>query len=74
MNLYQYLNTIKRLWDNNDGEALSKFISLSGNHAENRNLLIENPELMIERELRPPLDEVVNFHLKALYYKHEARK
>ena len=74
MNLYQYLNAIGRLWNNGDGSGVSKFISLSGNHFSNRNLHLESPEGMIERHIDPPLDEVVNAHLKVLFYIHETRK
>lgn len=74
MNLFQYLSTIQRLWNNYDGAGVSKFISLSGNHASNKNLHVENPEITIERQLEPLIDEVVLFHLKTLYYLHDTRK
>lgn len=74
MNLFQYLTTVNRLWDNGDGSGVSRFISLSGNHVTNRSLHVENPESLVERHVEPPLDEVVNLHIKVLYYMHETRK
>lgn len=74
MNLYQYLNAVSRLWNNYDGSGVSKFISLSGNHITNRNLQLESPESAIERIMEPPLDEVINSHLKVLFHLHDSRK
>lgn len=74
MNLHQYLNAVGRLWNNYDGSAVSKFISLSGHHTKNRSLHIENPENSIERVMEPPLDEVISCHLKVLFYLNETRK
>lgn len=74
MNLYQYLNAVGRLWNNCDGSAVSKFISLSSNHTNNRNLHLENPESSIERVMDPPLDEVISCHLKVLFYLKDSRK
>lgn len=73
-NLYQYLNAVSRLWNNCDGAGVSKFISLSGNHTTNRNLHTENPENAIERVIEPPLDEVLNSHLKTLFYINDTGK
>lgn len=74
MSLYQYLNAVSRLWNNDDGTGVSKFISLSGNHTENRNLHLESPENAIERVIEAPLDEVLNSHLKVLFHLHDNRK
>lgn len=74
VNLYQYLNAVWRLWSSYDGSGVSKFISLSGNHTTNRNLHSDSPENAIERIIEPPLDEVINSHLKVLYYLHDNRK
>ena len=74
MNLIHYLNTVSRLWNTGDGSAVSKFLSLNGNHVPNRNLHVEDAENLIIRQVRPPLDEVVNTHLKVLYYIHDTRK
>lgn len=74
MSLYQYLNAVWRLWNNYDGSGVSKFISLSGNHTTNRNLHLESPENAIERIIEPPLDEVLNSHIKVLFYLHDNRK
>jgi hypothetical protein len=74
MNLYQYLNAVWRLWNNYDGSGVAKFISLTGNHTTNRNLHLDNPENAIERVMEPPLDEVLNSHLKVLFCLHDNRK
>lgn len=74
MNLYNYLSTVNRLWNNEDGTGVSRFITLSGNHASNPNLHIENPDTAVERALVSPLDEVVSSHLKVLFYLYENRK
>lgn len=71
MNLYNYLNTVNRLWNNSDGYAVSKFLSLNGNHVGNTNLHLENA---VVRQIEPPLDEVIYSHLKVLYYLHLSRK
>jgi hypothetical protein len=74
MNLYQYLNTISRLWNNYDGVGISKFVSLNGNHVNNPNLHTDSSESQIERHLESPLDEIVNAHLRVLFYTNESRK
>ncbi|KAG5684489.1 hypothetical protein PVAND_013720 [Polypedilum vanderplanki] len=71
MNLFQYLTTIERFWNNGEGTALARLINISGSHASNKSLHVENCESMIERHLEPPVDEVINTHLKTLYYLHE---
>lgn len=74
MNLYSYLSTVNRLWNNEDGTGVARFISLSGNHAVNPNLHIENPESAVARAIAAPLDEVIVCHLKVLFYLHDTRK
>lgn len=74
MNLYSYLSTVNRLWGNEDGLAIARFLSISGNHAANPNLHVENPENAVVRSLPSPLDEVVSAHIKVLFYMHDIRK
>lgn len=74
MNFYSYLSTISRLWSNRDGIGVARFVTLSGNHASNPNLHIENPESSVERSIESPLDEVIIAHIKVLYYLNENRK
>jgi nuclear mRNA export protein PCID2/THP1 len=68
INLYQYLNVLGRLWKNCDGNGVSKLLDLNDSHATNKNLFLENAEMMIERQMDPPLDEVISAHLKVLFY------
>lgn len=74
MNLIQYLSTIGRLWNSYDGYSVSRFISLSGSHISNRNLHVEDAENLVSRYIKSPLDDVINAHLRVLYYMHESRK
>lgn len=75
MNLYSYLSTVNRLWNNEDGNGVARFIALNGNHASNANLQVEHPDMAIERSSIPsPLDEVINSHIKVLFYIHSDRK
>ncbi|CAG9803681.1 unnamed protein product [Chironomus riparius] len=72
MNLIQYLSTIGRLWNSYDGSSISRFISLSGSHISNRNLHVEDAENLVSRYVKSPLDDVINAHLRTLYYMHES--
>lgn len=74
MNLYNYLSTINRFWSNGDGGAIAKLISINGNHTTNANFHIEHPENAVERGLPQPIDEVVIYHLKVLFYLNCDRK
>lgn len=74
MNFYNYLSTVNRLWNNDDGMGVARFITLSGNHASNPNLFVENPESGVARAIASPLDEVVVYHIKVLFYLHDNRK
>ena len=74
MNFFNYLTTINRLWNNCDGHAVSRFLSLDGNHISIPNLHIENPEGVVERHIDSPLDEVIICHIKVLFYLNENRK
>lgn len=74
MNLYSYLSTVNRLWNNEDGSGVARFIALNGNHAANPNLHIENPDSAVARGIPAPLDEVISCHLKVLFYLHDNRK
>lgn len=74
MNLFSYLSTINRLWGNEDGSGVARFLTLGANHSSNTNLHIENPETVVERSISVPLDEVISAHLKVLFYLHDNRK
>lgn len=74
MNLFNYLSTISRFWNNNDGSAVAKLISINGNHVNNPNLQNEYPENAIERALVAPIDEVVCYHIKVLFFLSCERK
>jgi len=74
MNLYAYLTALNRLWNNDDGGGVSRFLSIYGNHSSNPNLHIENPDSAVERQIGAPLDEVVATHLRVLFYLHDNRK
>lgn len=74
MNLYSYLSTVNRLWGNEDGTGVARFVTLNGNHAANPNMYVENPESSVERSIGSPLDEVIIAHIKVLFYLHTDRK
>jgi nuclear mRNA export protein PCID2/THP1 len=74
MNLYNYLQTVQRLWHNGDGNGVARFLTLNGNHVSQPNLHIENPENAVERQIQSPLEEVVSSHIKVLFYLHQNRK
>ncbi|CRK98791.1 CLUMA_CG012121, isoform A [Clunio marinus] len=71
MNLYNYLSTVNRLWNNEDGNGVSRFITINGNHSTNVNLHVENPDAAVERTIPTPLDEIISCHIKVLFYLHE---
>ena len=68
MNLYSYLNAIGRVWNAGEGQAVAKLISLQDQHVNSPALYLEVPETAVDRQLEPPLDEIVSSHLKVLYY------
>jgi nuclear mRNA export protein PCID2/THP1 len=74
MNLYNYLSTVNRLWNNEDGSGISRFVSVGGNHAAYSNLHVDSPESAVERAIPSPLDEVISNHIKVLFYLHDNRK
>lgn len=74
MNLHSYLSTVNRLWGNEDGNGVSRFMSLHGNHAGNPNLHVEYPDSAVERALPAPLDEVISAHIRVLFYLYDERK
>lgn len=74
MNLHNYLTTVSRFWNNYDGGGVAKLISINGNHVNNTNLQVEYPENAIERVLGAPIDEVVCYHIKVLFYLSCERK
>ncbi|XP_030567484.1 PCI domain-containing protein 2 homolog [Drosophila novamexicana] len=63
-----YLSGVLRAAEDYDGDNLATFLSLRDVHVQNHNLYIAQPEKLVERMLKPPLDEVVGAHLKVLYY------
>lgn len=73
MNLYSFLSTLNRLWNNEDGTGVAKFLTINGKHSSNPNLHVENPESAVERNIPSPLDEVVSAHIKVLFYLHDIR-
>jgi hypothetical protein len=74
MNLYNYLSTVNRLWGNEDGVGVARFVTMRGNHASNPNLHVETPENAVERAIASPLAEVIIYHLKVLFHLHDDRK
>lgn len=74
MNLYTYLSTVSRLWNNGDGNGVSRFLTLQGNHVANQNLHVEDPEPIVRRSIEDPLDEVVTAHIRVLYHLYDDRK
>ena len=74
MNLFNYLATINRLWNNEDG-SVAKFVSINGNHAKNPNLWVNNPQEGVSRVIQSPiLAEVLINHLKVISYLNCDRK
>lgn len=74
MNLYNYLSTVHRLWNNEDGVGVARFITFSGNHAKVPNLHVRNPDDQVARTIQSPLDEVVSTHLKVLFHLYSDRE
>ncbi|XP_055845593.1 PCI domain-containing protein 2 homolog isoform X1 [Episyrphus balteatus] len=66
--LNNYLSGVQRAWSVQDGDTVAGFVSLKDKHIMNRNLYLLEPENYVERQLDPPIDEVVVAHLKVLYY------
>lgn len=75
MNFNNYISTINRLWNNDDGVGVARFITLSGNHAKMSNLQLRNfDESTVSRTLVTPLDDIVINHIKVLFYLYSDRK
>lgn len=74
MNLYAYLQTLNRYWNNGDGSGVAKLLSMNGNHTNNPAIHVEHPEDTIERVLTSPIDEVVCYHIQVLFYLNSERK
>jgi nuclear mRNA export protein PCID2/THP1 len=74
MDFYNYLATLNRLWNNEDGQGVSRFITIRGKHASNPHLYVANPEPAVDRSIHVPLNDVVSAHIKVLFYLHENRK
>lgn len=66
--LNNYLSGVERAWFAKDGNIVASFVSLSDKHILNENLYLELPENDVENILESPIDEVVIYHLKVLYY------
>lgn len=66
--LAHYLQLIDRCWRSQDGQKLASLISLRHEHASNSNFYVEKPEGMVERFVCSPIDEIICYHLKCLYY------
>ena len=47
--------------------TLANYLSFQDRHAANPKLHIENPEEDVDRELEPPIDELVAAHLRACW-------
>lgn len=68
MSLFHYLQQVLRVWDDYNGERIGRLLSLHDVHSENRNLYIEHPEAVVERQIDDPLAEIISSHIKVLYY------
>lgn len=66
--LNNYLSGVQRAWSVQDGETVAGFLSLQDKHIMNRNLYLPEPEHYVERQLDPPIDEIVSSHLKVLFH------
>lgn len=75
MNLFNYLSTISRLWNNEDGTGFARFISINGNHSRNSNLHVNNPDEAVGRMISSPIvGEVIVNHLKVISFLNCDRK
>ncbi|KAH8364430.1 hypothetical protein KR084_006958 [Drosophila pseudotakahashii] len=63
-----YLSGVLHAAQDYDGESLGTHLSLRDVHVQNHSLYIAQPEKLVDRFLKPPLDEVVSAHLKVLYH------
>lgn len=68
MNLANYLQLLDRCWRMQDGLKIASFLSLRHEHSNYANYQVENPKGIVERFLVSPIDELVIYHLKCLYY------
>lgn len=68
MTLAHYLQLIDRSWRSQDGQKLANLISLRHEHAVSANFHVEKPEGMVERFVCSPIDEIICYHLRCLYF------
>ena len=67
MSVQNYLRAVSDAWNDYDGDTLANYLSFQDRHAANPKLHIENPEEDVDRELEPPIDELVAAHLRACW-------
>lgn len=72
--LTTYVNAVYRSWHAQDRELISALISLRDRHATNHHLQVEHPDNVVLDRLDSPIDEIVNEHIKVLYYLSKSRK
>lgn len=63
-----YLYSIKRAIDAQDGKLVADLICLRDSHVFNKSLQNSISDSQIERQLYSPFDEIVSNHLSVIYY------
>lgn len=67
MSLTLYLQLLDRCWRTQDGVMVANLLSLRHEHCLSSHLQVQKPDAMVERFIEPPLDDIVNCHLKCLW-------
>lgn len=61
-----YLAAVEQAWDDYDGDALARLVSLDDAHAKSAKILaVDNPTSAVEDSLEEPIDDIVSDHLRA---------
>ncbi|XP_034936576.1 PCI domain-containing protein 2 [Chelonus insularis] len=61
-----YIMQLRRVWNNQDGEALAELLSLRHSHTVISHIITENSIVKAIEHLPTPFDDLVHLHLKTL--------
>ncbi len=73
ISIFQYLSQLRQCLSYETGDVCANLFSFRDKHVMNPKLRMDNPEQKVQQfkpPLRPPYDEMVSCHLKAIYFIH----
>lgn len=70
ISLPHYLELVDRCWRSCDGTVLATLLSLRHDHVNNKNFVLDRPDIMVQKYLSVPFDEIVMHHFKCIQALH----